>query len=399
MRDRQFLLENLSLCTDMTIHVFDRDGNMEFGVKLGEAATDTYIYDSLLQSICGNTCFEANTVILVTEKNNIIYGCMELSDNSVFILGPCALHKLTETEIAEYKKQHGIEETGYDIPVYSHEKIQGYMRVAAYLLTGECVEGRILEVSYNELGTLKGIESELLDYRLDNSENERVRLSFDFEERWSHCIENGILPEDTGHENAVALPEKIGRLADGKDKQTEYMFVCAVTLATRAAIRGGVNAFEAYELSDVYLQKLEKCTSRSAVMKLAGTMIEDFVKRVREKKEENRKSQYVEKCKDYIAQHINLKLSVNEMAKEIGFNRSYISQRFKAEEGISVQEYIIKERVRMAENMLKYSDVAISRIAEYLGFSSQSHMGIHFKKYTGFSPKEYRMRYQIKDFI
>lgn len=176
------------------------------------------------------------------------------------------------------------------------------------------------------------------------------------------------------------------------------MFVCTVTLVTRAAIRGGVSAFEAYELSDIYLQKLEKCTSRSAVMKLANTMIEDFVRRVREKKDENKKSKYVEKCKDYIAQHINQKLSVNGMANELGFNRSYISQRFKAEEGISIQEYIMKERVRMAENMLKYSDVTISRIAEYLGFSSQSHMGIHFKKYTGFSPKEYRTRYQIRDF-
>lgn len=399
MRDRQFLLENLSLCTDMTIYIFDRDGNMEFGIRSGRAATDSFIYDSLVQSICGSVCFESNTVILVTEKNKIIYGCMELFDGSVFILGPCALHKLTETEITEYKQQHGIDESEYDIPVFSHEKIQGCMRVAASLMTGECVEGRILEVSYKELDVQKGIESELLDYRLDNSESERVRFSFDYEERWIRCIENGILPEYAGHEDMNALQEKIGRLADGKDKQMEYLFVCADTLATRAAIRGGVSAFEAYELSDIYLQKLEKCTSSSAVIKLTNTMIEDFVRRVRGKKEENKKSQYVEKCKDYIAQHINQKLSVNEMANEIGFNRSYISQRFKAEEGISIQEYIMKERVRMAENMLKYSDATISRIAEYLGFSSQSHMGIHFKKYTGFSPKEYRMRYQIKDFV
>lgn len=398
MKDRQFLLENLSLCTDMAIHVFDRDGNMEYGIRPGSAVADSFIYDSLVHSICRSACFESNTMILVTEKNNIIYGCLQLLDDAVFILGPCALHKLTKTEIAEYRQQYRIDESEYDIPVYSHEKIQGCMRIAASLLTGECAEGQILKVSYKELDVQKGIESELLDYRLANSESERARFSFDYEERWIRCIENGIMPEYVGDEDMNTLPEKIGRLADGKDKQTEYMFVCTVTLVTRAAIRGGVSAFEAYELSDIYLQKLEKCTSRSAVMKLANTMIEDFVRRVREKKDENKKSKYVEKCKDYIAQHINQKLSVNGMANELGFNRSYISQRFKAEEGISIQEYIMKERVRMAENMLKYSDVTISRIAEYLGFSSQSHMGIHFKKYTGFSPKEYRTRYQIRDF-
>jgi AraC-like DNA-binding protein len=55
--------------------------------------------------------------------------------------------------------------------------------------------------------------------------------------------------------------------------------------------------------------------------------------------------------------------------------------------------------VKLAKNLLIYSDYTIEKIALYLGFSSQSHFGKVFKKYTEMTPNAYRKRNARKDFI
>ena len=71
-------------------------------------------------------------------------------------------------------------------------------------------------------------------------------------------------------------------------------------------------------------------------------------------------------------------------------SHSYLTKKFKEYEGITIQQYIISEKLKAAANMLKYSDASISEIAEYLSFASQSHMGQYFKKAYQMTPKEYR---------
>ena len=81
---------------------------------------------------------------------------------------------------------------------------------------------------------------------------------------------------------------------------------------------------------------------------------------------------------------------MEELAKQIGVNRTYLSGKFSEQVGMSISQYSILIRIRAAENMLKYSEASISYIADYLCFSSQSHFGREFKKKNGISPSEYR---------
>ncbi|MBR1572504.1 MAG: helix-turn-helix transcriptional regulator [Lachnospiraceae bacterium] len=71
-----------------------------------------------------------------------------------------------------------------------------------------------------------------------------------------------------------------------------------------------------------------------------------------------------------------------------------LTSREAAEEGMTIRQYLIKERCIHAANLLKYSDYDLSTIAEYFCFSSQSHFGNQFKKVMGMTPKEYRTRYK-----
>jgi AraC-like DNA-binding protein len=59
----------------------------------------------------------------------------------------------------------------------------------------------------------------------------------------------------------------------------------------------------------------------------------------------------------------------------------------------------MNEKVKLAQNLLVYSEYSLVDISMYLGFSSQSHFGRVFKKYTGLTPNDYRKRNAKKYFI
>jgi AraC-like DNA-binding protein len=90
---------------------------------------------------------------------------------------------------------------------------------------------------------------------------------------------------------------------------------------------------------------------------------------------------------------------VRELAEELHVSTEYLSTLFKKTEQITISEYILREKVKLARNLLIYSEYTIENIGLYLGFSSQSHFGKVFKKYTGMTPNIYRKRNAKKDFI
>jgi AraC-like DNA-binding protein len=69
---------------------------------------------------------------------------------------------------------------------------------------------------------------------------------------------------------------------------------------------------------------------------------------------------------------------------------SQISRKFKKETGISIVEYVQRERVEEAKRMLVFSSRALPEIANCLNFASQSYFTAVFRKIVGMTPAEYR---------
>ena len=81
------------------------------------------------------------------------------------------------------------------------------------------------------------------------------------------------------------------------------------------------------------------------------------------------------------------------MAAALYISRTHLSARFRRETGVTLTEYILKEKTEEAKRRLRYTDKSLSAIASYLGFSSQSHFSRTFRKYTGLTPGEYRQKH------
>jgi len=186
---------------------------------------------------------------------------------------------------------------------------------------------------------------------------------------------------------------QVGHLSDDPVRDKRYLFVAATTLATRFAIEGGMDQETAYNLSDLFIQRMDVCKTLDEIIALHRAMIEEFTLRKPKPGQDARYSKPVLLALDYIYLHLQETITVAGVAAHVNLNRSYLSVLFKRETGSSVSDYIREKRVEAAENMLKFSDFTLQEIGNYLAFNSQSHFVSVFKAYTGMTPGAYRQKH------
>ena len=161
-------------------------------------------------------------------------------------------------------------------------------------------------------------------------------------------------------------------------------------LCSRASMRGGLSPEIAYNLNDYYAQKIEQCQSMADTTKLGAQILEDYVARVRESRENPDISDSIRNSCEYIKAHLTEPIHVKKLAQQSGYAEYYFSHKFKKEMGVSVKEYILHEKIEQAKVMLTSSDESIQKIGDSLAFGSRSYFYTCFQKAEGMSPSEYR---------
>lgn len=110
--------------------------------------------------------------------------------------------------------------------------------------------------------------------------------------------------------------------------------------------------------------------------------------------EEDSAESRIQCVKDYIEEHIREKIKAAELAKLVHINEQYLMRSFKRETGQSLTEYIAQRRVAVASDLLKNTEYSVNFIADCVGCENYSYFTKLFKKYTGFTPREYRQEFQ-----
>jgi AraC family transcriptional regulator len=98
--------------------------------------------------------------------------------------------------------------------------------------------------------------------------------------------------------------------------------------------------------------------------------------------------------RNYIEDYLRDDLGLAELASLAGLSTYHFGQAFKASTGLSPHRYVIERRVHRAKELLIGGDRSIAEIASDVGFSSQSHLTVHFRKQTGLTPALYRREFQ-----
>ena len=225
-------------------------------------------------------------------------------------------------------------------------------------------------------------------------EQQNYHNTYHFECRLMQLVQNG----DTEKvkellKNSSAL--SAGTLASNALRQEKNVFITSVALAMRSAVAGGMDTEQAYHLSDIYIQECENSSHISYISNLGYSMWVDFSQRVAQNRIPQGMSQEISECIQFITQHINEPLRVQNVADHIGKSRSYLSGRFKKELGFDISDFIMQCKLEEAKSLLRYSHKSLSEISSYLCFSSQSYFQNVFKKKYNMTPKQYRNKFSV----
>lgn len=91
----------------------------------------------------------------------------------------------------------------------------------------------------------------------------------------------------------------------------------------------------------------------------------------------------------YSDESANMKLSYI-LSEKLQLNYNYLAKVFTEELGITVEKYIIMQKVEHIKELMMYGELNMTQIADKLNYSSVAHLSLQFKKVTGYSPSMYR---------
>lgn len=188
-----------------------------------------------------------------------------------------------------------------------------------------------------------------------------------------------------------------GSMAPDQLRQIKNTFIVTATLASRAAIQGGMDVEDAFSLSDAYIRKCELLQTPDRISNLQYHMIQDFAGQVSLLQNQGRSSALAAAVANYVRHHLSKPVSTEKLAKELHFSRTWLSKKFHEETEYSLTDFILTKKTEEAQRLLRYTDKSLKDISVYLGFSSQSHFSRVFKKYAGMTPGEYRQHRSFSD--
>ncbi len=176
----------------------------------------------------------------------------------------------------------------------------------------------------------------------------------------------------------------------GSLEQVRVSQIVFISLCTRAAIQGGVSPEVAYSRGDAYIQDILDCKTVADAAHIGHTMYDDFIHLVHKGRANPDRSPQIQSCCDYIELHVEEKLTLADIASHIGYADYYLSRKFKAETGFSINNYIKIVKVEKAKTLLLSTDMSIQDICDRLHFGSRSFFAETFKEITGIPPAAYR---------
>jgi AraC-like DNA-binding protein len=97
---------------------------------------------------------------------------------------------------------------------------------------------------------------------------------------------------------------------------------------------------------------------------------------------------------DYILNHCEDTLGLEEIAHQFYFSPSHLSRLFRRSTGFTYSEFVQLVRIRRAQELLRTTDQKVLEIAEASGFGNLSHFQHTFRKHTGMTPLKYRKELQ-----
>jgi AraC family transcriptional regulator len=157
------------------------------------------------------------------------------------------------------------------------------------------------------------------------------------------------------------------------------------------AVEGVLQTIEA---TPVYVRLGEVLLEKSLSVK-QSVELESKLKNIGFELLDDIRKQQIEKIKATIIGHVHHKPSekfafAEVLSRELHKEYSYLSKLFSEAEGITIEHFVILQKVEKVKELLAYNEMNLNEISYALGYSSVAHLSAQFKKMTGFTPSQFK---------
>jgi AraC-like DNA-binding protein len=343
---------------------------------------------------------EQNPAVFASEEVGL-YGLIRI-DNSpdVVIVGPVFSGLVSDEAIYGFMRKNAIpveqkNEIGAflsALPRYTYNQFLNMLVFLYYTLNGKEISvldhfhlaDKNAEQEIAALHTLQSVQAK--EFQGEHGTYQIEMMMLDYIRRGETDKLNSFLMESLKKQT---LQE--GTLAENPLRQAKNLLIGWVTMVGKVgAIGGGMDVEEVYRLIDLYIQECEKAQSIEVIKTLQYNLLFDFTERVAHCQVPPNTSKEVFAMIQFIKNHTNDQIGIDQVAYHIGKSRAYITKRFRQEVGQTISAYIMQCKLNEARSLLRHSNMSIAEISNYLFFSSQSYFHNVFKKEYQMTPSEFR---------
>lgn len=197
----------------------------------------------------------------------------------------------------------------------------------------------------------------------------------------------------------LGLPEKVTALLD--DIKTDLLKTKSLSLQNVVLLANRIINLISYE-SEKGVKTWDRLKFRdyeSEIMQMQT--IDDIFEKVKEvaadaalcvhQLNSNQRHSLVDKAIAFIQSNYQVgNLSLQMVADEIHISSAYLSNLFKVEKGFNFGDFLLETRMKKAMELFRQTNLKSYEIAEKTGYSNPQYFSSSFKKYTGYSPAEFR---------
>jgi AraC-type DNA-binding domain-containing proteins len=325
------------------------------------------------------------------------YGCIKIENSNNFIvIGPINDFPYSNDSLTIISKEFSITnsksqilfEFFHNIPQQNIEVFINTMLLINYIINGTELTRKDIDNSIDPLFDIS-INQKFSEESYTSKEYGILNNNYQIENELIRYIESGNISKLKIF-SARTKNAKVGVIAHNNLRQLKNMFIVAVTLVSRAAIRGGLSPSISYQLSDIYIQQAERLTDIDALKSILSQVQLDYANRVANTLIPSSADNILRQVIQYVRENTNMNITVEDVARHVSLSRPYLSRKVKNELGFDLSSFIRKCKLEEAKDLLLFSDKSISEISNFLCFSSQSHFHKAFKNQYSVTPHTFR---------
>lgn len=150
---------------------------------------------------------------------------------------------------------------------------------------------------------------------------------------------------------------------------------------------GLLNLIDTPEKMEIYRNGMKSVDAMRQLIRMVVNSLQPSEEAADQKE---RVEQIVHCINRYINEHLDGELKREELARQVNFSPDYMARIFKAEMGMTIKEYITSQKMKVAQGLLRNTNLPVSFVAAKVGYCNFSHFSYTYKKVMGVTPQEER---------